>query len=863
MKVLLMFSLLFCLTACFSQKTDINLAQNITDNAQKMAVNYQVVSNTQAKNCDAEMAEGNCYIAQLNLRFAADLPAQGWHIYFSHLSPIQEVTSEEFVIEHLNGDLHKLSSKKSIEAGKNYQIKIKAGFWSVSKSDVLPNYFFVYNNDNQTAIIKSTQEQLVADSVLPIIPHAGEMSLPEQFKRNIEDNSVLATAEFNFERNQTIFSELNSTTNQQLVIPSILNKQVTDNTLDISAGLAVSEQSLVDFSSAFALLKNTGIQIKSQKADTDLVNLNIDLVTSLNQTPNEAEANQEISKQAYQLHISNQNIQIKSTSYTGAFYALMSLKQLVENNALPVGQFNDSPRYEFRGVHLDVARNFRSVNFVKQLIQNMAQWKLNKLHLHLADDEGWRLAIQDLPELTQVGGFRCFDPTETQCLMPQLGSGPNRSNPNNGFYSQQDYRELVQYAAAHHVEIIPSLDMPGHSRSSIKSMEARYQRLVKQERYEQAKQYLLTDFDDKSQYSSVQHYNDNTLNPCLSSTYTFVDKVLSNLIQQHKDAGVPLTRYHLGADETAGAWHDSPVCHEFIAQNKDIENVEQLGGYFITRVAQLIQDKGIIAGGWSDGMREFQPDVNQPMQVNVWDLLMWQGHLAAEKFQQQGWRTILSYPDVLYFDFPYAVDPNEHGYYWATRATDSYKVFQFMPDNAQDNAKLWVDRMGNQYTPDPSTSNSPIHFEGIQTHLWSEIIRHDSVAEYMYYPRLISFAEKAWVKPDWETQSVALSTQALTGKINANWYAFSKNLVNKQLPNLITQNQNFRLPPPGAQIKKAELHMNHIFGEGVQLEYQQTPNQWQTYIQPIKVKPIVKIRAKLTNTNSADKPRYSAVIELK
>jgi hexosaminidase len=401
-------------------------------------------------------------------------------------------------------------------------------------------------------------------------------------------------------------------------------------------------------------------------------------------------------------------------------------------------------------------------------------------------------------------------------------------------------------------------------------MEARYHRLINAEQLEAAEQYLLSDFADKSQYSSVQHYSDNTLNPCLPSTYTFVDKVLTDLVAQHKAAGVPLNRYHLGADETAGAWHGSPACEEFISSNPDIENVEQLGSYFISRVAQLVQDKGIIAGGWSDGMREFQPDVKSPMQVNVWDPLMWQGHLAAEKFAAQGWHTILSYPDVLYFDFPYAIDPNEPGYYWATRATDSYKLFQFMPDSAELNARLWTNRLGNAYKAELSKIRSntqsktepKVEYEGIQAHLWSEIVRHDSVAQYMYYPRLISYAQKAWSKSPWESTARDLTKHQLESAINQDWAIFSELLVNKHLPKLVQQGIQFRLPPPGAIIENGSLKMNHLFN-GVQLEYQDKFAQWQTYSSPIKVELPLKIRAKLSSDNISYNPRYSAEIGVK
>ncbi|MFB1035115.1 MAG: family 20 glycosylhydrolase, partial [Sinobacterium sp.] len=130
--------------------------------------------------------------------------------------------------------------------------------------------------------------------------------------------------------------------------------------------------------------------------------------------------------------------------------------------------------------------------------------------------------------------------------------------------------------------------MPGHSRAAIVSMNARYNRLMKEEKPDEAKQYFLTELEDKSQYRSIQHYNDNTLNPCLPATYTFVGEVLTQLIDMHKSAGVPLMRYHIGADETAGAWVDSPACATLIAKNDTLTKAEQLGSYFVEKVANNV-----------------------------------------------------------------------------------------------------------------------------------------------------------------------------------------------------------------------------------------------------------------------------------
>ncbi len=199
----------------------------------------------------------------------------------------------------------------------------------------------------------------------------------------------------------------------------------------------------------------------------------------------------------------------------------------------------------------------------------MAAYKLNRLHLHLADDEGWRVEIAGLPELTDIGARRCHDPSERTCLLAQLGAGPDPSTPVNGYYSRADYIEIVRAAQARHIQVIPSFDMPGHSRAAIKAMEARAARLRAEGKPEaEAGRYLLSEAGNKSVYSSIQHYTDNTINVCLDSAYAFLGKVVDEMAVLHAAAGQPLTRYHIGADETPGAWSASPACAAYEARTE-------------------------------------------------------------------------------------------------------------------------------------------------------------------------------------------------------------------------------------------------------------------------------------------------------
>jgi hexosaminidase len=494
----------------------------------------------------------------------------------------------------------------------------------------------------------------------------------------------------------------------------------------------------------------------------------------------------------------------------------------------------------------------------------MAAYKLNKLHLHLADDEGWRLAIPDLPELTDIGSQRCFDLTEQHCLLPQLGAG--LGGEVNGFYSVKDYQEILLAAQARHIQVIPSMDMPGHSRAAVKAMEARFKRLQLAEQITAAKQYLLTDFDDKTQYSSVQYYHDNTLNVCLESTYVFVNKVLNEIKKMHDAVGVPLTRYHIGADETAGAWVESLQCKTFLANNNEnITSAAQLGAYFVERVANMLAEKGIEAAAWNDGLMHTRVEKMPPViQANAWGLLPWAGFKQAHELANRNWQVVVSTPDVLYFDFPYEADPKEHGYYWASRHINSEKIFQFMPDNLPIHAEFWRDREEKPYVSDDRKQQNeqgeityqPLQknrqFLGLQGHLWSENTRTDNTAEYKIFPRLLALAERAWHQADWAVpynyegakydQNSHVFTTELQEKRDQQWREFAQTVGEKELPKLASANIHYRLPTVGAIIEDGFLHANIAF-PGIVIEYKTKNGSWQPYHQPVAVSGDVDVRA--------------------
>ncbi|WP_232824796.1 family 20 glycosylhydrolase [Algibacillus agarilyticus] len=863
--------------------------QDIDDIAQHLQVTYQQIDNSPSAECDPDIENGSCFRVDLLLTAPNAIKVKDWQIYFSQITPIQKSVSNDFTITHINGDLHQinLSDKfTGFAAGEQKVITFYANFWSLSETDALPNYIVAsaqHKNELTPAIeprvIKSTQVKIDPETGLEILPYVAEFTDEEkQFKRTADDQTKWLTAERLYERNLTYdfsaftqVSPLNKTIQQQIIpTPTQVKFSKAGTVLDTSVGLKVNYHGLqainehnvnhmpADIQAALSRLAALGLMQKPNGG----VPLNI--VVNPSQQEQDAKP-----LGSYQLRIQAEQITITADDPSGAFYGLQSLASLyrLDSQQLPIGDIIDQPHYEFRGVLVDVARNFRDKGFILKLLDQMSAYKLNKLHLHLGDDEGWRLEIPSLPELTELSSKRCFDLKEQYCLMPQLGAGLDPTSEVNGYYSVADYQEILQAASARHIQVIPSLDMPGHSRAAVKAMTARYNKYMAQEDKEKAEQYLLHDPLDTTRYSSVQHYNDNTINVCLASSYAFVAEVMQQVKLIHQQAGQPLTRYHIGADETAGAWVSSPACHQFLATNEEgITEVSQLGGYFIERVANLLASMDIETAAWSDGLSHTrQTKMPAVVQANAWSLLMWDGHHSAHELANRNWQVVLSTPDVLYFDFPYEADPKEHGYYWASRHINSEKIFQFMPDNLPIHAEFWLDREDKPYVANDTLKadktgkliSQPLEqgrqFAGIQGQLWSENTRTNQTAEYKLFPRLLSLAERAWHQAKWAvpydhkgfvySQNTERFNQTLQAQRDQKWQLFAATLGLKEFAKLERAGVHYRLPTVGAKIINETLFANIAY-PGLAIEYQIDDGEWLTYHTPVKITGDVWVRTK-------------------
>ncbi|MBL4940648.1 MAG: carbohydate-binding domain-containing protein [Colwellia sp.] len=828
--------------------------QDIDNIATNLDIKYRVITNIPTDKCDQKLADGKCFEAELSFTASQVIAAKGWSIHFSQVAPIQSFESNEFSVQHISGDLHQITLQDDFSGFKQGETKtllFRAKTWMLAESDAMPNYI-VSATGLDARVIDSTRPYIDKDTKLEMLSHIETFTdVNKQFKRNPSDKTKWLTSKDLYARNAVLTSDEFSVVHAIVPTPKSVSIAADNAFVDVSKGILVSLGNVHanDVDAALARLTSLGLtQTKSG------LPLHLSIVKDNSKVMG-----------SYQLSITEQSISIIGIDGNGVFNGLQSLGSLVTvgESRLPQLTIADEPHYTFRGLLVDVARNFHSKAFVLNLLDQMAAYKLNKLHLHLADDEGWRLEIPSLPELTDIGSKRCFDISEENCLMPQLGAGVDTSSAVNGFYSVADYQEILQAATARHIQVIPSLDMPGHSRSSMKAMTARYKKYLVKEDEAKAKQFLLDDFDDTTKYSSVQFYSDNTINVCLESSYDFVIEVMTQVKKIHSDAGQPLTRYHIGADETAGAWLESPACKDFVANNnKNITDMKQLGAYFIERVAGILSELDIETAGWSDGMEHTKKE-NMPtiVQANAWDALFWGGHDKVHTLANRDWQIVISSPDALYFDFPYEADPKEHGYYWASRHTNTEKVFQFMPDNLPVHAEFWLDRQDIPYIADDT--KIPLakgnKYLGIQGQLWSENTRTDDMVEHKVFPRLLALAERAWHLADWAvpynyhgakySQDTKVFTQVLKNKRDNQWSLFAITLGKKEFAKLELAEIDYRLPTVGAIIEQGVLKANIAF-PGLGIEYQFPSNEeptWQVYNGPVKVNSAVIIRSRSVN----------------
>jgi len=504
------------------------------------------------------------------------------------------------------------------------------------------------------------------------------------------------------------------------------------------------------------------------------------------------------SAEAYTLVVDPaQGIRIVGASPAGVFYGLQSLRSLLPPSGpspraggavdLPAIRVVDAPRFGYRGFMLDVARNFHPKPVVLRTLDLLARYKINAFHVHLTDDEGWRIELPSLPELTAVGARRGHPP-DSGHLPPAFGSGPTVDRPfGSGFYSRADWIEILRYAAARHIEVIPEIEMPGHARAAIKALK-------------------LNDPGDTSKYTTAQGYHDNVLNPALETTYAFIAHVVQDLAAIHREAGVPLRHMHMGGDEVpAGVWEGSPAVQAYLKAH-NLASVDDLWFVFYGRVEQIVKAQDVSLGGWEeiavrrtsrDGhrMNIANPDfATHGWRAYVWNNVPgWGNEDLAYRLANGGYDVVLSPVSNFYFDLAWNQNPEESGLDWGGYV-DLRKPFEFIPfdyyRNVHADPAVFVGK-------DRLTDYGRTHILGIQGNLWSETLGAEGRVEYMIAPRLLALAERAWAAdPDWAKERDPAKSAAL---FRDAWSRFVNVVGQRELPRLDREVPSlvYRIPTPG------------------------------------------------------------------
>jgi len=867
-KTLFVTFIIIMLNACSAHRNPQADANNLANN---LVISYTVLKNTgtpsgalKGDNCKALGAQwAACNSVNITLKNNGKaIHSKDWVIYFHSIRRILHVGNDQFKITAITGDLHKLEPTnkfKGFAAGEKVVIPITGEYWQLSQTDFFPGAFVKVPDVNPLAIVSLSNINNASTYVSPI---KGDL-----YKRTSTDNNILATANSRYEKNADL-QQINISTD---IIPTPKKIKVRSAKVNLSVGIKIIAKGLDEAqidainerASFLGLATNGSYKIK----------IRVD---------RKAFGPKQIKGQ-YRLNLASKGTKIVAVDQAGAFYAMQSLFSLVSldgKKIVPSVLVEDAPRFKYRGLMVDVARNFHSKKAIFATIDQMAAYKMNKLHLHLSDDEGWRLAIPGLPELTNVGGHRCFNANETTCLLPQLGSGFDSNNFGSGYFTRADFIEILTYAKARNIDVIPEFDMPAHARAAVVSMEARYNHFKHLGNMTAANEYRLMDPNDTSNVTTVQFYHRKSfINPCMDSSYHFVTKVISEVAQMYQEAGVPLTAWHFGGDEAknielGAAFQDikdkeqiaskgsidqskqdlpfakSPLCKKLI-DNGDVKTTEMLPGYFAQKISAIVARQGIEnLQAWEDGLKfakNSKSFATKTVRANFWETLYWGGANSAYKWSEKGYKMIISSPDYVYMDFPYEVDPKERGYYWATRQNDTRKMFTFAPENLPQNAETSLDRDGNGFKSSGSAQGKP--FLGLSAQLWSETIRTDEQFEYMVFPRVLAVAERAWHKANWELnysvgKEYSQDSHFVNKKaLHKDWQRFANILGQRELAKLEKADINYRLPVPGAIIKDGMLKMNSQF-PGIDLQYSvDNGKNWLDYKKAVKVDGVVSIRS--------------------
>ena len=400
--------------------------------------------------------------------------------------------------------------------------------------------------------------------------------------------------------------------------------------------------------------------------------------------------------EGYALDVTEKGIELRAASKSGLFYGEQTLRQLYTSKGIPCVSIQDNPRFPYRGLHLDVSRHFFPKEEVMKLLNVMSYYKLNTLHMHLTDAGGWRIQMDKYPKLTTDVAFR------TESDWQKWWDGKDRKylpegtpGAYGGYFTKEDIREIVDYATARHINIIPEIEFPGHSDEVF---------VAYPELSCAGKPYTTGDF-------------------CIGNekSFTFMEDVLSEVIELF-----PSEYIHIGGDEAGkGAWKTCPKCQGLMRRN-GMKDVDELQSYMIHRAEEFLISKGRKLIGWDEILEGgLAPEAT---------VMSWRGEEGGIKSARMGHDVVMTPGGYMYFDF-YQADPK----------TQPYAIGGYTPI-----------KRAYSYNPVPMdslTAEESKHILGVQANTWTEYIKDEKHLEYMMFPRALAVAEIGWTPQEdrsWE-----------------------------------------------------------------------------------------------------------------
>lgn len=423
-----------------------------------------------------------------------------------------------------------------------------------------------------------------------------------------------------------------------------------------------------------------------------------------------------IGAEGYQLSVNTKQVVITANKPAGLFYGVQTLLQLfpaeIESKeevkqvkwTIPCVEIIDYPRLSWRGLMFDVARHFFTKQEVKQYIDAMVRYKYNILHLHLTDDEGWRIEIKGLPKLTEVGAWNVKRVGTFGDFIP-----PKPDEPRNygGFYTQEDIKELVAYAKERFVNILPEIDVPGHSLAAIAS----YPDLSCTPEAVNYKVRSGEKIMDWSRGAPPIALVDNTLCPANEKVYAFLDTVITQVAQLF-----PFEYIHMGGDEAPHNYWEKNQQIKDLMKRENLKTIPEVQGYFERRLEKIVQAKGKKFMAWDEVL---EGGVSPSAAVMSWRSMKY-GTEAAKANHE----VVMSPTQYAYIDYMQADAITEPKVYASLRLSKAY-----------------------EFDPVPADVN-PIYIKGGQANLWTEQVYNIRQAEYMTWPRGFAIAESVWSPKD-------------------------------------------------------------------------------------------------------------------